>query len=182
MSKAIGMVECQTIATGMQAADMMLKTAEVEIIESQPVCPGKYIILISGDLSAVKASVDAATTAFAQKVIGSFVLGNPHESVFPAIYGASEVIDAKALGVMETFNSAAAIVAADAAAKTSLVSLVELRLARGMCGKSYLLLTGDVAAVSAAIERAEQVAEADGMMLDSAVIPNPDKKLWSSIL
>ena len=61
--------------------------------------------MISGDLSAVKASVDAATAAFSQKVIGSFVLGNPHESVFPAIYGASEVIDAKALGVMETFNA-----------------------------------------------------------------------------
>ena len=44
MSKAIGMVECHTISTGMQAADLMLKTAEVEILESQPVCPGKYII------------------------------------------------------------------------------------------------------------------------------------------
>ena len=49
-------------------------------------------------------------------------------------------------------------------------------------GKSYLLLTGDVAAVTAAIERAEQVAAADGMMLDSAVIPNPDKRLWANIL
>ena len=83
---------------------------------------------------------------------------------------------------METFNVAAAIVAADAAAKTSLVNLIELRLARGMGGKSYLLLTGDVAAVTAAIERAEQVAAADGMMLDSAVIPNPDKRLWANIL
>ena len=48
MSKAIGMVECQNISTGIKAADLMIKTAEVEILESQPVCPGKYIILISG--------------------------------------------------------------------------------------------------------------------------------------
>ena len=88
----------------------------------------------------------------------------------------------KALGVVETFNAAAAITAADAAAKTSLVSLIELRLARGMCGKSYVLLTGDVAAVTAAIERAETVAGEDGMLLDSSVIPNPDKRLWDSIL
>lgn len=182
MSKAIGMVECQTISTGIQCADLMLKTAEVEILESQPVCPGKYLILITGDLSAVKASVDAAKTAHSQKIMGSFVLGNPHESIFPAIYGATEVGEVKALGVVETFNSAAAIVAADAAAKTSLVSLIELRLARGMCGKSYLLLTGDVAAVTAAIERAETVASEDGMLLDSSVIPNPDKRLWDSIL
>ncbi len=182
MSKAIGMVECQTVSTGIQAADLMLKTAEVEILESQPVCPGKYLVLITGDLSAVKASVDAAKTSYGQKVIGAFVLGNPHESIFPAIYGAAEVSDVKALGVIETFNAAAAIVAADAAAKTSMVSLIELRLARGMCGKSYLLLTGDVAAVTAAIERAEQSAGEDGMLLDSSVIPNPDKRLWDSIL
>lgn len=176
------MVEYQTVSTGIQAADLMLKTAEVEILESQPVCPGKYIVLITGDLSAVKASVDAAKATFSTKLIGSFVLGNPHESIFPAIYGASEVGEVKALGVVETFNSAAIIVAADAAAKTSMVSLIELRIARGMCGKSYMLLTGDVAAVTAAIERAQVVAGEDGMLLDSSVIPNPDKRLWDSIL
>ena len=72
--------------------------------------------------------------------------------------------------------------AADAAAKTSLVDLIELRVARGMCGKSYMLITGDVAAVSAAIERAQQEVSTDGMLLDSSVIPNPDKRLWESIL
>ena len=72
--------------------------------------------------------------------------------------------------------------AADAAAKTSLVDLIELRVARGMCGKSYMLITGDVAAVSAAIERAQQEVSTDGMLLDSSVIPNPDKRLWDTIL
>ena len=83
---------------------------------------------------------------------------------------------------METFSAASAIVAADAAAKTSLVNLLELRLARGMCGKSYLLLTGSVSAVKAAIERANVEAGDRGMFLDSSVIPRPDAKLWASIL
>ena len=60
--------------------------------------------------------------------------------------------------------------------------MIELRLARGMCGKSYLLLTGEVAAVTAAIERAKQGAGENGMFLDSSVIPNPDPKMWQSIL
>jgi microcompartment protein CcmL/EutN len=59
---------------------------------------------------------------------------------------------------------------------------VEIRLARGMGGKSYILLTGDVAAVSAAIEHAAATIGESGMVLDSAVIPNPDKSLWDSIL
>ena len=59
MSKAIGMIEFKTTATGITAADAMVKTSEVEIVEAQTVCPGKYIAIITGDLSAVKAAVDA---------------------------------------------------------------------------------------------------------------------------
>ena len=72
--------------------------------------------------------------------------------------------------------------AADAAAKTADVTLVELRIARGMCGKSYLILTGEVAAVTAAIENANAAAGDKGMFLDSSVIANPDPKLWEKIL
>lgn len=182
MSKAIGMIEYKTVSTGMIAADSMLKTAEVEIIEAQTVCPGKYIIIIQGDLSAVRASVDTATKQYGEHLIDSFVLGNPHESIFPAIYGTTEVEDIKALGIMETFSVASMIVAADEAAKSAEVSLIELRLARGMCGKSYMFLTGEIAAVTAAIERGIQAVGEDGMLLDYSVIANPDKKLCKSIL
>lgn len=85
MSKAIGMVEYRTVSSGIRAADLVIKTAEVEVILSQVVCPGKYIVLISGDLSAVKASVDAAKTQCSENLVDSFVLGNPHESIFPSV-------------------------------------------------------------------------------------------------
>ena len=176
------MVEYKTVSTGIQAADLMLKTAEVEILEAQVVCPGKYIVMIAGDLSAVNASVEASRVQYAQELIDSFVLGNPHESIFSAIYGAAQIGEVRALGVLETFSAPSIIVAADVAAKTSLVDLIELRIAKGMCGKSYLLLTGDVAAVTAAIERARETVSESGMFLEASVIPNPDKRLWDSIL
>lgn len=182
MRKAIGMVELKTVSVGMRAADCMVKTADVELLQADTVCPGKFLALISGDLSAVNAAVEAAAAQDAEQLIDSFVLGNPHESIFSALYGASEIDSPNALGVLETFSAAAAVVAADTAAKTALVDLIELRLARGMCGKSYLLLTGEVAAVEAAIERAKQGAGQYGMFLDSAVIPRPDKRFWQKIL
>ena len=77
MSKPIGMIEFKTTATGITAADAMVKTSEVEIVEAQTVCPGKYIAIITGDLSAGKAAVDAAVTTYEDKCIDSFVLGNP---------------------------------------------------------------------------------------------------------
>lgn len=177
------MVEYQNVSTGVQAADIMVKTSEVDIIEAQTVCPGKYIVIIKGELSAVKASVEASKVRFGEGLIDSFVLGNPHESIFPAIYGAVPVSnEVSALGVLETFDASQIIVAADVAAKTAVVSLIELRVARGMCGKSYMFITGEVAAVTAAIEKAKDAVGDKGMYLASSVIPRPDQKLWETIL
>lgn len=182
MSKAIGMVEYKTVSAGVVAADAMVKTAEINIIEAQTVCPGKYIVIINGDLSAVNAAVDTAKTLHGAQLIGHFVLGNPHESIFPAIYGATEIENISALGILETYDASSIIVAADEAAKTAIVDLIELRIARGMCGKSYLMLTGDVAAVEAAIERAKHAVAEEGMYLDSSVIAHPDAQICKSIL
>ena len=181
MSKAIGMVEYKTVSAGMTAADTMINTAEIEVIQASTVCPGKYIVLVTGELSAVKASIDAVKVKYPEQLSDSFVLGNPHEDIFSAIYGGGEIGDAKSLGILETLSAPSIIVAADTAAKASEVKLIELRIARGMCGKSYMLLTGTVASVTAAIERAKVVVGDEGMLLDFSVIPNPDKRLWESI-
>jgi len=182
MSSAIGLVEYRTVATGLQAADILIKAAEVEVLEAHPVCPGKYVILVSGRLGSVQAAIDSARVKFPEMLVDSFVLGNPHESIFSAIYGACEVGDVEALGIVETFTVAGTIVAADVAAKTADIRLVEVRLARGLAGKSFCLFTGDVAAVTAAVEKAKAAVTNDGMLLDSAIIPRPDKKLWETIV
>ncbi|MCR5717025.1 MAG: BMC domain-containing protein [Lachnospiraceae bacterium] len=182
MGRAIGMIEFKTVSSGVVATDMMVKTSDVELLEAETVCPGKYIAIIAGDLSAVRAAVDTAAATNEDELIDSFVLGNPHESIFPAIYGATNVGKLRALGILETYDAAAIIEAADMAAKTAVVELIELRIAKGMCGKSYMFLTGEVAAVEAAIERAKQQIGTKGMYLDSSVIASPDEKLCKAIL
>lgn len=118
----------------------MAKAADVEILQAEVTCPGKFVILVAGELSAVRASVDVAAGKYSDKVMDTFVLGNPHESIFPAIYGTAQPEKIEALGILETYDVAALIVAADLAAKTAIVDLIELRLAKGMCGKSYMTL------------------------------------------
>ncbi|MBO5683207.1 MAG: BMC domain-containing protein [Clostridia bacterium] len=181
MKKALGMIEFKTVASGITATDIMLKTADVEVISAGPVCPGKYLATISGELSAVKAAIEAAERFNAPMLVDKFLLGNPHESVQPAICGALEVKNKGAIGILETFTAASAVVAADTAAKTALVDLIEVRLAKGMCGKSYVILTGSVSSVTAAIERAKAGTE-NGVFLDSSIIAGPDERLWESIL
>ena len=57
MANAIGMVELTSIARGIETSDFMVKAAQVELIRSSTVCPGKYIIIIAGDTGDVKASM-----------------------------------------------------------------------------------------------------------------------------
>lgn len=182
MSRAIGMVEFKTVSTGVTAADAMVKAAAVELIEAQTVCPGKYIAIITGDLSAVDAAVEVAKVQYEEQLIDSFVLGNPHEGIFPAIYGTTNVEHISSLGILETYDAAAIIVAADIAAKTAQVELIELRIAKGMCGKSYLFLCGEVSAVEAAISKAKASVAENAMYLDSSVIAHPDPQICKSIL
>ena len=176
------MIEFRTVSSGVTAADNMVKTSQVELLEAQTVCPGKYIALIAGDLSAVRAAVDSAVEKYPDELIDSMVLGNPHDSIFPALYGASVVENVSALGILETYDVAAIIVAADVAAKTAIVDLIELRVAKGMCGKSYMFITGEVAAVQAAIDKAKAAIADRGMFLDSSVIAHPDAQIIESVL
>ncbi|MCC8152555.1 MAG: BMC domain-containing protein [Lachnospiraceae bacterium] len=182
MQRAIGMIEFKTVSAGITAADQMVKTAEVEILEAQTVCPGKYIAIVAGELSAVKAAVERARAARPEELIDDFILGNPDESIFPAIYGTSQVSEVAALGILETYDAASIIVAADIAAKTAIVQLIELRIAKGMCGKSYMLITGEVAACEAAIAKARDSVGEKGMFLDSSVIARPDAQICRKIL
>jgi microcompartment protein CcmL/EutN len=182
MKKAIAIIEFTTVSAGIKAADTMAKTADIEIVESQAVCPGKYMIIVAGLLSAVNAAAEAAKLNHGERYISGFILGNPHENLLPAFYGTTAVENLRSLGVIETFDSATAVVAADAAIKTAIVELIEIRLAKGMCGKSYVTFTGEISAVQAATDKAKTVAAEAGMLLDTCVIANPDKKLAKFIL
>ena len=72
--------------------------------------------------------------------------------------------------------------AADAAVKAAEVTLVEIRLGRGLGGKSFIVMTGDVAACKAAVEAGEALEEVKGLMNESVVIPSPHKDLIQAIL
>ena len=179
---ALGMVEIQSIPTGVEAGDAMLKAAAVELVTAQVVCAGKYIVIVSGDVAAVKSSVQAAAQTAGNLLVNQIVIANVHPQVPQAINACSEIGQPGAVGIMETFSLATAVVAADAAVKAADVKLIEVRLGRGMGGKSFVSLTGNVSAVRAAIEAGTAVPEAQGLMSNSVVIPSPHPVLLKALL
>jgi len=56
---AIGIIETSSIAKGFEISDSILTAATVELVVNRTICPGKYMVLISGDVDAVQASIEA---------------------------------------------------------------------------------------------------------------------------
>lgn len=180
--KAIGLVEVKNVAKGIRVTDEMLKSAGVFLIQSGSVCPGKFVTIVGGSLSSIQAAVDRAALVAEDALIDKFVIGRLGEKVFEAICGTANVTERKALGIVETFTAASAILAADAAVKAANVSLIEVRVARGMAGKCFVTMTGEVSDVKAAVDAGTKIAAKDGVLIGTEVIANPHPELWEAIL
>jgi len=182
MIDALGMIELNSIAAGIEAGDSMLKIAATTLTIAQPVCAGKYIVMVRGEVAAVKSAVEAGEEAGGENLVDSLVIPNVHQQVFQALTGAAEVPETGAIGVIETFSLASCIYASDAAVKAADVQLVELRLGRGLGGKSFVILIGDVSAVNEAVKVGKSSPECAGMITRTSVIPAPHKFLRESLL
>ena len=88
--KALGMIETYGLIGAIEAADVMLKTANVTLLKKEIVKGGLILVSITGDVGAVKTAVEAATTAVnrlgVQVLYGSHVIPRPDlqlESFYP---------------------------------------------------------------------------------------------------
>ncbi len=177
----LGMVEFNRIATGIHATDAMVKAAEVELIESRPITPGKYISLVTGDVASVSASVKAGIeTAGLDGVIESFVLPNLHPQILPVMQGYNPVPDKEAVGILETTGVAAIITATDAALKESPVILVRLHLGLHIGGKGYAVLVGEIADIESSIMAGTR--QAGNQLIDKKIIPNPYEEIYQYLM
>ena len=84
MIQTIGMLEFNSIAKGIETCDVMLKAAEVSLIRTSTVCPGKYIIIIYGDTGSVKASILAGEINGGNCVVDKMIIQNVHPQLIPA--------------------------------------------------------------------------------------------------
>jgi microcompartment protein CcmL/EutN len=179
---SIGLIELTSIASGYEVADAMLKAAGVELVLARTICSGKYVVMVRGDVAAAQASVSAGSQAGGVSVIDTFVIPNLHESVFPAISGATETGHLEALGIIEAFSVASLIEGADAAAKAANVRLIEIRLAMALGGKAFVTLTGSVSAVRSAVEAGARAISEKGLLVNKVVIPNPRPELLRDLI
>ena len=179
---AIGLVEFTSIAKGIEATDAMLKAADVTLILDRTVCSGKFISLVAGDVAAVESAVKAGVESGKDTVADSFVIPNVHPQVIESISGNVVAQNPDAMGIVESFSIGSLIEGADAAAKASEVQLLKIHLAMAIGGKAFVALTGDVAAVQAAVAAAVEIIGRKGLLTYAVVIPGPRPELFKDYI
>lgn len=152
MQPAIALLEFGSIAVGIEAGDAMVKRAPLDATLAGTVHPGKYLVLVGGDTASVEEALLAGRQVGAGVIVDEVLLPDVHETVIAAVAGTRSAGSGEALGIVETKTVAAVIEAADAGVKGAAVTINELRMADGLGGKGYVLFSGPVADVEAAVE------------------------------
>jgi microcompartment protein CcmL/EutN len=178
---ALALLEFSSIAAGIQAADAMVKRAPIDVIKAGTVQPGKYLVLIGGQVADVEESLAAGRQVGGATAVDFVYLPYVHPDVVEAIGGGRVPEMTDALGIVETTMVAAAIHAADAGVKGAEVQLVEVRLADGLGGKGIVLFSGLVADVEAAVEIGVGVLERPDLLVRQVVIPQLHPEMWENV-
>ena len=93
LGKAIGMIETKGFIGSIEAADTMLKSADVRLIKHEQIDAGLVTVVIEGDVGAVKAAVEAGEIAAAKvgELIASHTIPNLDESMSKILLSETEV-------------------------------------------------------------------------------------------
>ena len=80
MNDALGMIETKGFIGSVEAADAMVKSANVQLVGYKQIGSGLVTVLVRGDVGAVKAAVDAGSAAAARvgDVVSTHVIPRPH--------------------------------------------------------------------------------------------------------
>ncbi|MEW6301840.1 MAG: BMC domain-containing protein [Verrucomicrobiota bacterium] len=86
MSEALGMIETKGYVGSVEAADAMVKAANVTVVRTVSIGGGLITVLARGDVGSVKAAVDAGSNAAGKvgELVSSHVLARPHEDLLKA--------------------------------------------------------------------------------------------------
>ncbi len=96
MQEALGMIETRGLVGAIEAADAMVKAANVHLIGKERVGGGLVTVMVRGDVGAVKAAVEAGGAAAKRvgELLSVHVIPRPHGDVEAILPGAAETAEA----------------------------------------------------------------------------------------
>jgi microcompartment protein CcmL/EutN len=173
----LAIVEFKSIAMGIYVTDYMLKEASVSIVLATTLCPGKYLTIVEGDVSAVEKALNVANQTGMKEVYSSQAVNAIKKEVTLALSGLVRQTLSDSMAIIESQNMAKLIGAADISIETSDVEIVELRLGKGCGVNSFCIITGNLTAVEEAVKSSVSFLKDEGAMIAYRILKNPDRDI-----
>jgi len=173
----LGALEFSSIVAGYKAMDEMVKIAPVIIIDARTISSGKYLIIFTGDVASVEYAYRKGCETGLGHIVDKLFLPMVHEDVISAIGTTLKTAHWDAIGIIETSSVISGIEAADAAAKEAEVKIIEIRLADGYGGKSYVKMIGTLTDVQSSMAAGISKAQAKDTLVMHTIIPQPHKEI-----
>jgi microcompartment protein CcmL/EutN len=87
-SEALGLIETRGLVSAIEAADAMVKAANVTLVSYKKVGAGLVTVMIKGDVGAVKAATDAGAASASRigELVSVHVIPRPHGDVDAALF------------------------------------------------------------------------------------------------
>ena len=179
LDSCIGVLELCSIAKGIEVADAVLKEAHVDMLFATNVQPGKYVMLYTGSVRDVESATARGAQLAGPDLVDKLVIQQVHEQVVPMLRRKGGKINGTldAIGVVETKTVASAVASCDLALKTATVDLIDFRIANGLGGKSFFVVTGEVSDVRSSVAAGARMAQEKDQLNREVVIPKPHAEL-----
>ena len=83
VTQALGMIETKGLVASIEAADAMVKAANVTLVGKEKIGSGLVTVMVRGDVGAVKSAVESGSAAASRlgELVATHVIPRPHEEV-----------------------------------------------------------------------------------------------------
>lgn len=178
---ALALLEFDSIAYGIAAGDAMVKRAPVRKIFAGTVQPGKYLLLVAGDVASVEESYDAGLSTAPERLLDDIFLPGAHPELIRFLLGEKNNMSGEALGIVETSSATSILGVADRGLKGAEVHLQEIRLADGLGGKAFCTFSGLLSDVEAAVDLGVEGLQKAGRLVARIVIPQIHEEMTANL-
>ena len=169
----IGILELSSMANGFNTLDAVVKEAPVIILKAEPVNPGKFLIMITGDVASVEAAMDIGINIAADSLIDHILLKNLDEQIIPAIKACIAPEEWDAIALLETNSVASVIEAADISVKEADIKIIGIVTGNETGGKAMLKMSGAIGNINTAMNSAVLMLNNKNQLYRDVIIPGP---------
>ncbi len=174
----VAIVEFKSVSRGILVTDGMIKSARVDGVFAGTLCPGRYLTIVEGEVSAVESALETADKLGGRHVISSLIVSGINLKVIEAIGGDTVSAPLESIGIIEGMQMANLISSADICVDSANVEFADFRLAQGCGANSFYIVTGTLSSVNEAVKNAAGFLKKYGSLEAYKIIPNPDRQVW----